>query len=165
LNELNEDARFAGARRFAEEVGIFSEEYGLPRMAGRVLGWLLVSDPPNQSLAELSEALMASKGSVSTMTRLLIQLGMVERVSLPGLRRDYFCIKGDENEAGAQFLAKTVAMRRLSERGLELMEGKPPRLRERLERTRDLCAFLEKEVPLLVQRWERERAKGGSQAG
>ena len=78
------------AKNFVEEVGIAFEQTGLPRMAGRVFGWLLISDPPYQSSTELAEALMASKGSISTTTRLLIQLGLAERFVIPGERHDNF---------------------------------------------------------------------------
>jgi len=58
-------------KRFVEEVGIFFEQSSLPRMAGRILGWLMISNPPHQTTGELTQALLASKGSISTMTRLL----------------------------------------------------------------------------------------------
>jgi len=74
--------RQAEVKRFVEEVGISFEDMSLPRMAGRILGWLFISDPPYQSIGELAEALMASKGSISTMTRLLTQLNLIERFSL-----------------------------------------------------------------------------------
>ncbi|MFQ3629252.1 MAG: MarR family transcriptional regulator, partial [Cyanobacteriota bacterium] len=75
---------------FVEEVGLMFELIGLPRMAGRIFGWLLISQPPHQSSGELAEVLQASKGSISSMTRLLIQLGLIERLPLPGDRRDFF---------------------------------------------------------------------------
>ncbi len=65
-------------------LALFFEEMGFPRMAGRILGWLLICDPPEQSAGQLAGVLQASKGSLSTMTRLLIQMGLVERVGLPG---------------------------------------------------------------------------------
>lgn len=70
---------------FAEDVGLVFENIGLPRMAGRVLGWLLVCDPPHQSMLELVEALSASKASISNTTRMLIEIGLIERISLPDL--------------------------------------------------------------------------------
>ena len=36
----------AGERQFAEEVGRVFEQFGIARMAGRLLGWLLICDPP-----------------------------------------------------------------------------------------------------------------------
>ena len=35
-------------RNFVEDVGVVFEKTGLPRMAGRMFGWLLISDPPYQ---------------------------------------------------------------------------------------------------------------------
>ena len=43
---------------------------------------MLICDPPAQSAGELADVLGASKGSLSTMTRLLIQVGLIERAGL-----------------------------------------------------------------------------------
>jgi len=50
-----------------------------------------------------------------------------------------------------------AAFQHLAERGLELLEGKDPQLRQRLEGRRDMYAFFERELPALLQRWEQER--------
>ena len=89
---MNNEQAQGEERNFVEEVGLFFEQTGMPRMAGRILGWLLISDPPHQSTDELAGGLIASKGSISTNTRLLIQIGLIERLSLPGVRHDYFRI-------------------------------------------------------------------------
>ena len=86
-----DDEQKAKEKQFVEEVGILFEQTGMPRMAGRILGWLSVSDSPHQTTSDLAEALMASKGSISTMTRFLIRIGLIERISPLGQRRDYFC--------------------------------------------------------------------------
>ena len=85
----------AEKQHFVEEVAVIFEEIGLTSMAGRILGWLLISNHPYQSADELADALQASKGSISTMTRLLIQLDLIERIGFPGDRRDYFRMKPD----------------------------------------------------------------------
>jgi len=38
---------------FIEDIGLFFEQLGLPRMAGRILGVLLISDPPAQSIDDI----------------------------------------------------------------------------------------------------------------
>lgn len=145
------------SKHFVEEVGLSFELVGLPRMAGRIFGWLLISNPPHQSLNELAEILQASKGSISTMTRLLIQISLIERISLPGQRRDYFRIKLNAwSQLAEQHLAQIIAFRKLAERGLELFEDEDP-LRQRLEEMHDVHAFLERELPILNRRWEEER--------
>jgi len=155
------DERQAEVKRFVEEVGIFFEDMSLPRMAGRILGWLFISDTPYQSIGELAEALMASKGSISTMTRLLIQFNLIERFSLPGVRHDYFRIRPEGwHHLARQRGDQIKVMRQLCERSLELLKGEAQGNREWLEEMRDMYTFFEREFPTLLERWEQERKAG-----
>lgn len=143
---------------FVEDVGLMFESIGLPRMSGRIFGWLLISNPPQQSHTELAEVLQASKGSISTMTRLLIQIGLIERISLPGERRDYFQIKPNAwAQMTKQRMAQITAFRQLAEKGLDLLKHTPSELQQRLQEMRDMHAFLERELPQLDQRWQLEQ--------
>ena len=145
-------------KNFIEEVGLLFEMVGLPRMAGRILGWLLICDPPHQSNSELTEALQASKGSISTMTRLLMQIGLIEKMSLPGERRDYFRIKPNAwSQITKQRISQTKAFRELAEKGLTLLNNAAPQKQQRLVEMYDIHAFWERELPLLDQRWEKEQ--------
>lgn len=145
-------------KRFVEDVGLLFERTGMPRMAGRILGRLLISYPPHQSTDELSEALMASKGSISTMTRLLIQFGFIERLTLPGIRHDYFRIRpGAWHHMMKQTTEEIKLARELTERGVRLAAGKSDLTRQWLEEMRDMYAFFEKEWPSLLERWEQVR--------
>ena len=147
-------------KNFVEEVGLFFEQTGMPRMAGRILGWLLISDPPHQSTDELAGGLMASKGSISTNTRLLIRIGLIERLGLPGVRHDYFRIRlGAWDHLIKQSVDQVAIVRQLAERGLKLLEGKPILTRQWLEEMRDMYAFFEREYPALLERWEQEQTK------
>jgi DNA-binding transcriptional regulator GbsR (MarR family) len=147
-------------KHFIEDVGLLFEESGHPRMAGRIIGCLLISDQPYLSSTELFEILQASKGSLSTMTRFLLQMGLIERVGLPGHRRDYFKIKpGAWTQLVRHAVYELSALRKLAERGLELMEGQDSELKQRLEEARDLFSYMEREYPLLIERWEEEHKK------
>jgi DNA-binding transcriptional regulator GbsR (MarR family) len=147
-------------KHFIEDVGLLFEESGHPRMAGRIIGCLLISDQPYLSSTELFEILQASKGSLSTMTRFLLQMGLIERVGLPGHRRDYFRIKsGAWTQLVRHAVYELSALRKLAERGLELMEGQDSELKQRLEEARDLFSYMEREYPLLIERWEEEHKK------
>jgi DNA-binding transcriptional regulator GbsR (MarR family) len=158
---VNEEQQRSREWRFVEEVGLFFEQRGLPRMAGRILGWLLICDPPHQSAGELADALLASKGSISTMTRMLIRLGIIERTGLLGQRRDYFLIKPDAwNAVMKESLTKITDFRSLLERGLELLEGKDTQIKQRLEGMRTLYMFWEREWRAVLERWEQERNRG-----
>lgn len=143
---------------FVEEAGIIFEQTGLPRMAGRIFGQLLIADPTHQSSAELSEALMASKGAISTMTRFLIQLGLIERFAVPGKRQTYFRLRPDALRRTIRHgLEEEVKMyRQLAEHGLNLMRGKGSPSQQWLKEMHERYTFLEQELPLLMKRWEKQ---------
>ena len=145
-------------KNFVEEVGIVFEQTGLPRMAGRIFGWLLTCDPPHQTTGEIVQALLASKGSISTMTRLLIRIGLIEKLSLPGVRQEYFRLRADAwRHLIRHGLNDEICMfRQLAERGMALPADKLPQARKWLEGICDVYSFLEREFPILVERWEKE---------
>ena len=74
---------------FVERMGLLMEQEGLPRIAGRLIGFLLLHESAF-SLDELAERLQVSKASVSTNARLLEQAGILERIGSPGDRRDFY---------------------------------------------------------------------------
>jgi DNA-binding MarR family transcriptional regulator len=77
------------SRRFIEQMGIMTEDEGFPRIAGRIFGYLLL-ERNERSLDEMAEELGVSRASVSTDARRLTQMGLLERRSRPGDRRDYY---------------------------------------------------------------------------
>ena len=146
--------------QFIEECGVVYEQVGLPRMSGRIIGWLLICEPAHQSLTELGEALQASKGSISTMTRVLLQIGLIKRVSIAGDRRDYVAMpSGGLSQLMRQQISRTVTFRQLAEHGMQAIAGSRPERSGRLRELHDLYSFLEREMPALMNRWERESKK------
>ncbi|MAT97479.1 MAG: MarR family transcriptional regulator [Anaerolineaceae bacterium] len=144
---------------YVEEFGLFFEQFGLARTAGRMLGWLLVCDPPHQTMDELTEVLQVSKSSISTASRLLIQTGLVSKVSFPGERKDFYRISEDAwIQAWSAKNNQTTAMREMAARGLELLPDDPNR-QKRLQEMHDLYGFLEEELPKLTERWLKEQSQ------
>ena len=81
----------AAEERFIEAMGLAHEEERLPRIAGRLVGLLILSPEPVR-FDRLAERLRVSRASISTNTRLLENMGVIQRVTRPGDRRDYFRI-------------------------------------------------------------------------
>lgn len=143
---------------FIEDIGLFFERLGMPRMAGRILGVLLISDPPAQSITEICERLNASKSSISIMARLLLEVGLIEKVPSPIPRRDYFKFKtGGWILYMQQWFALMSGLHKITERGLALMEEKPDEIKERLLEAHDLFSYLEEHFPALLQKLQSGR--------
>ncbi len=149
-------------QQFVEDSGLFFEKLGLTRMAGRIIGWLLVCDPPHQTMGDLVDALQASKSSISTSVRQLEQYALIQRFTRPGERRDYYRLAPDIWVWSFKARMHLVTeMRELAEHGLTLLEGEAPEHRRRLELMRDVNGYLEREFPKLLDGWDREKqAKG-----
>ncbi len=138
---------------FIEDIGLYFEQVGLPRMAGRILGVLLISDPPSQSITDLGDRLHASKSSISIMARLLVERGLIERVASPIPRRDYYRFKpGGWSIYMRQWLGLMSGLHQITERGLALMVDKPDPLKERLQEAHDLFSNIEQEFPSILQK-------------
>jgi DNA-binding transcriptional regulator GbsR (MarR family) len=147
---------------FVEQAGLYLEGMGLTRIAGRVVGWLLMCDPPYQQQTELVEALGASKSSISVALKELTMLSLVERVSLPGDRRTYYRTAKDMWMRSFQARMHHLnTLKELAEQGLAALEGEPERVQQRLMAMRDMNAFLADEFPRMLDRWdELKKAKG-----
>ncbi|WP_010139125.1 GbsR/MarR family transcriptional regulator [Oceanicola sp. S124] len=74
---------------FIQTMGLMWSTEGGPRIAGQILGYLLIEGEP-RTLAQMCEALQISKGSASTNARLLESKGVVRRVHPVGSRQDGF---------------------------------------------------------------------------
>jgi len=79
---------------FVERMGFAAQADGLPRIAGRILGLLVIEGGP-LSFNDLATRLQVSRGSISTNSRILEQLGVLERASRSGDRQDYFRLTRD----------------------------------------------------------------------
>jgi hypothetical protein len=163
VDELLERAREPrisriSAERFVDEIGLVFDSMHLPRMAGRVLGAILLGPADGPTAGDLAETLQASKGSISNMTLLLIHYRCVVSTGRAGDRRDRFVIKS--GAWARMMLWRLELLQRLQELagdGLALLgpQGNP----EPLQEVRDMYAFLERELPKLFDRWEVERPK------
>jgi DNA-binding transcriptional regulator GbsR (MarR family) len=136
---------------FIERISLSFEHMGMPRLAGKILGLLLISDPPAQSLVEISGKLKASKSAVSVTMRYLMGLELVEKSPSPLPRQDYYRFKpGGWITYLQNWLELMKGLHRTAEEGLELMSAQSPELKARLVEAHDLFSMLEHELPALV---------------
>jgi DNA-binding transcriptional regulator GbsR (MarR family) len=145
-------------RQYIEDSADLMEEHGLPRMAGRVIGALIVCVPPHLSHEELADLLQASKGSISMSTQLLVRLDIIERISLPGHRRHYYRLrKFLWNELLSTRIEHIQKHLKMVEDGLALLENEPIEAKMRLIELQVFSDFVLEALPEMAERWERRR--------
>ena len=144
--------------RFIEQVGLNAEADGLSRIAGRLFGALVLSDGP-RSLDELAEQLGVSKASVSTDARRLLERGVVQRIGMPGDRKDYYQLAPD-------FLVRVIRhrvsrWRALHDLATELRAASPNQsavVRERLDYFDSVHEFVLERIDDALSEWESRAA-------
>jgi hypothetical protein len=140
-------------QQFIESLGIYFEHLEMPRIAGRILGLLLVARRP-LTLDDMAAALRVSRGSASTNIRLAVQAGVAELVGFPGDRHDYYRLAGDAWEHHMRRGIKlTSALRRIVEEGLAALEPGDDAAFARLADLHDFCDFSLGELDAMLVRW------------
>jgi DNA-binding transcriptional regulator GbsR (MarR family) len=149
---------------FIEEMAQFLGSYGMTPMAGRMWAWLLICEPAEQTATDIAQALQASRGAISGTARLLATAGMIRRTTRRGDRREYFSAPPEALDA---FLANAGTiyrrMREIAEHGLAAVDATST-ARARLEEFRNFMAFVEREVPAVIERYLDERPGRRNQA-
>lgn len=145
--------------RFIERMGrLFEETEGLPRIAGRIVGLLLIT-PGECSIDEMAERLAVSRASISIDARRLEQCGVVERVTRKGDRRDYYRIAPDHY---ARSLERRLAViQRFAEAIDEgrRMKIKSAEVRERLDEAAEAMGLVIEATTQELARWRASRER------
>lgn len=129
---------------WVERAGEFFEvNYGMPPITGRIVGWLLICDPAEQSAGEIAAAIVASRASLTTNMRALIASGLVRRLRRAGDRTAYYRVDAEAWEAVIRDrVARLAAIDRLTEAGLRLV-GRASARAARLRATHEVFAWFE----------------------
>jgi DNA-binding transcriptional regulator GbsR (MarR family) len=142
---------------FIERMGLALEADGLPRIAGRVFGLLLVSEDA-RSLDDLARELRVSKASVSTNARMLEQRAVLERISRPGDRRDYYRVPTNLfSHTMAQRVARWQRFHEAIGAARTSLPIRSREVRERLEEYQAAYAFMSQVITEALAQWQTTR--------
>ncbi|MEU0565458.1 hypothetical protein ABZ297_08720 [Nonomuraea sp. NPDC005983] len=142
---------------FVDRMGLIMERFGGTRTMGRLYAWLMICDPPHQSLTALAAELGVSKTAISTVARQLEAGGMIERVPTSKREHRYQVVQG----GWAHVLRVQLTFMRpaieVLDFGLSVLGGERSEQRARLEETKEFFAFTERDADEALQRWEEYR--------
>ena len=127
---------------------------GWPRLVGRVIGELMLAEPPYLSTAELCERIGTSKGHLSSAISMLEVMEMIDRFGRSGSRQHHYRLREDAFLRAVQAGAEpSRLMADAADRACgEVAEGS--RAHDQLVRLRDFYRFLARRFPELVEEFE-----------
>lgn len=68
------------------EFAVHMEHFGIPPLAARIFGVMLLVEPAEKSTQEIIALTGGSKGAISLMLRMMEHIGLVEKCPVPGKR-------------------------------------------------------------------------------
>ena len=126
-------------------------------MVGRLIGYLAVCDPREQSISELAEALLASRSAIAGAVNYLENLGLIRRSRAAGERMDRVRIDMSSSHAMGFDVSEYREAADLAREGLRLLADAPPERRAILLEWAAFADFLVERMPVLEQEWKAHR--------
>jgi hypothetical protein len=143
---------------FADHAGRFyARRYGMAPMVGRLLGYLAICDPREQSIAELAEALLASRSAITGAISTLDTLGLIRRSRAAGERMDRIWIDLSSTRSTGFDVTEYQEQGDLAREGLALLADEPPKRRAVLLEWAAFADFLVARLPELEKDWKGHR--------
>ncbi|HEY1487059.1 MAG TPA: MarR family transcriptional regulator [Micromonosporaceae bacterium] len=144
---------------FADHAGsLYARRYGFPPMVGRLLGYLAICDPREQSIADLADALRASRSAITGAIKSLETAGLVQRSRSAGERMDRVRIDLTSPQAFGFDVTEYVEQADLAREGLGVLKGTPIERRAVLLHWAAFADFLAANLPALEKKWKAHRA-------
>lgn len=138
---------------YVENVGrFFSNQYGLAPVVGRLAGWLLICEPPQQTIDEIAAALHASRSAVSGGASILEKQSWIVRTRAAGERADRVAMNPRTWEASLAS-PEFSELAELANEGLTALEGDSSTRSARLREMAAFGEFLRDRLPELAAEW------------
>ena len=145
---------------YADRLGQFFASYsGIPPVAGRLLGYLIVCQPERQSINELASAIKASRSAVVGAAQLLENRHVVKRSRVAGNRNDLISFDADGFENRGFDAAPYLQMAALFKDGYSYVNDAAVERQSHLQELVDFAQFLAERMPILRKDWLEHRAR------
>jgi hypothetical protein len=143
---------------FADHAGrLYARRYGTPPMVGRLMGYLIICHPREQSIAELAEALLASRSAIAGAVKSLDQLRLVRRSRAAGERLDRVRIELNSPNAMGFDPTEYQEQAELAREGLSILADAPPERRAALLEMAAFADWLTARLPEWEKDWHAHR--------
>jgi DNA-binding MarR family transcriptional regulator len=143
---------------FADHTGrLFARRYAMAPMVGRLLGYLAVCDPREQSITELADALLASRSAIAGAVNTLEHLRLIRRSRAAGERMDRVRIDMSSSNATGFDISEYEEQGELAREGLRMLADAPLERRAILLEWAAFADFLAERLPELEQEWKERR--------
>ncbi|WGH92588.1 MarR family transcriptional regulator [Auritidibacter ignavus] len=141
--------------KFVDRAGAYyAESLGFPPVAGRTLAYLAVCSPAEQTIADLADALLASRSAITQAVSLLSERGLARRFRGRGQRVDFVVANLDIQQFTRDLDGESYAdQAKLLEQAALLLDADGSGRKQALHELSELYLFLAERLPELKDEW------------
>ncbi len=145
-------------RRQVERIGVTFEKSGMSPVAARIIGLLMMAEPPYLTLEEITEATRASKSSVSNALKFLQSEGLIEYITFSGDRKRYFQLYTSTwLEVLQQRVASITPFRKILLETVDMRSNQHPHFNQSLLDICELYGEFERGVTKIIDNWKKSK--------
>ena len=140
-----------------EKIGIMMEQTGQSPVPGRIVAYLMLSEPPYRDFYTIQEFLQASKSTISTALNQLMQAGVVSYITFSGDRKRYFQIntKGLSGVMKERYKTGRLLNDMIKEALQHRRDSEFQRFNRELKEVIDFSTYIHNGIEKLIADWEK----------
>ncbi|GAA4670304.1 hypothetical protein GCM10023347_25110 [Streptomyces chumphonensis] len=156
--EKRYDTLTAAERSFVDEVAHhYHTAHGVTWEKGRVMAWMIISDPPEQTLEQICAAVDATPEAIEQLIEQLTLAGLYQRVEEPGREPRYRLVDDGYPKAVSDTFASWPEYHRIFQFGLEALADAGAERRKRVAEIEELFGHIVGDLADMSRRWEEHR--------
>ncbi|MGW6459244.1 hypothetical protein ACWF94_25525 [Streptomyces sp. NPDC055078] len=145
-----------GERAFADRIAVhWRDVHGVTVEMGRMMGWMMICDPPEQTVSEICAAVDVRPEQIEPMIDHFVEAGMYERIERPGAEAAVRMQDDGYPRVVAQTFASWPDYHEVMRYGLRVLDdvGATPDRRRRLAELEALYRSVVGDLAGLMKTW------------
>lgn len=132
----------------------YHEAHGVTRDKGRVMGWMIISDPAEQTLAQICAAVGTTPEDVEQLIEQLTLAGLYQRIDTPGAETRYRLVDDGYPKAVSDTFASWPEYHQIFRYGLEVLADASEERRRRIAEIEELFGIIVGDLAEMSERWQ-----------
>lgn len=143
-----------GERAFIDGVAAhYHEAHGVTWPKARTMAWMIISDPPEQSVSEICAVLGIQPDDIEQLIEQLVLAELYEVVERPGEEPRYRLAEDGYSKVVSHTFASWPRYLEIFQHGLKVLEDATPERRRRIAEIEELFSSIVPDLADMSRRW------------
>lgn len=150
----------AAERTFIDGVAThYHEAHGLTWPKARTMAWMIISDPPEQSIDDICAVLEIKPEEIEQLIEQLVLVELYEEIDEPGQPRRYRLVEDGYTKVVSHTFASWPRYLEIFRHGLRVLDDASTERRRRVADIEELFSSIVPDLADMSRRWQQQSAE------